>query len=288
MKYITIKDLKREAKNTRKNNNDLKNHMDSLNFVATKHNYSSWNELLDNSAIIIKPNDPVYYLNELIDEIIKQREIFIVLIKEGSYSELSSYMNERFLKLDALATNHKDYNSSLMWRERAKKLMVGVCLLYTHKRELNSRSLIENYLDLRNLSLENHIIYDIQKYYEELKKYEDFKILTDEIIIDHKIPESFGTPPSFDTLQQWGFLTMHFYPLMDIHHTMRKLGISTTNRNDIINFLKDNMHLMNNNKYLDPNNKTTDYIKSITNNSTIYTDEDKLLHLKLLNHIRHK
>lgn len=53
MYHINISDLKRLAKKERKNNPSIKNHADSLDIIAKRYNYDSWNSLLDSSKIMI-------------------------------------------------------------------------------------------------------------------------------------------------------------------------------------------------------------------------------------------
>lgn len=54
MSAISVQSLKKEAKIARKNNNDLKNHAASLNFIANKYNFSSWEQMLDHCVL---PNE---------------------------------------------------------------------------------------------------------------------------------------------------------------------------------------------------------------------------------------
>lgn len=57
MQYINISELKKLSKKERKNNPSIKNHADSLDVIAKKHQYDSWPDLLDSSRIVIKDNE---------------------------------------------------------------------------------------------------------------------------------------------------------------------------------------------------------------------------------------
>jgi hypothetical protein len=77
MKYIKISDLKKEAKQERKNNKDIKNHSESLNLIANKYNKDKWEDLLDSSVLIIKKDN-----NHLIDVFEKIIEHSIIEIED--------------------------------------------------------------------------------------------------------------------------------------------------------------------------------------------------------------
>ena len=53
--YITIKDLKKKAKKERKNNNNLKNHSESLNAISVGYNFKNWEELLEKGIKLRTP-----------------------------------------------------------------------------------------------------------------------------------------------------------------------------------------------------------------------------------------
>lgn len=274
MKYITIKDIKRKSKLERKS------------YIAKKYNYASGLYLIPNYEIVEK-KEPIQYLNELIDEIIRQRELFTLLVKHGSYQEISSYIIDRFLHKNYYTPKHEAYNQSLIWRERAKKMVNGICFLYTHKRDSSNLSLIENYVDLINWKFDGCIEHDIKKYYEELKDNAVFKELIDEIVIGYKMPECLDKSPSLDTLQQWGFLTMQFFDFNYVRDYIEIQGLTSNNRNDIIDFLKKYMlGISIANKYLDPNNKLLDYLKSFVKNLNSLTNEEKDFNNELLESLK--
>ena len=54
MKYINISTLKKQAKRNRKNNQNIKNHAESLNLIAREYNFDKWEDLIDNSVLLIQ------------------------------------------------------------------------------------------------------------------------------------------------------------------------------------------------------------------------------------------
>ena len=52
MNYKTIKQLKKDAKKLRKNNNDIKNHSESLNIIAKDNDFNDWDDLINHSVIL--------------------------------------------------------------------------------------------------------------------------------------------------------------------------------------------------------------------------------------------
>lgn len=54
MKFIKITELKKQAKETRKNNNCIKNQAESLKLIANQNNQKDWQSLINESVLIIK------------------------------------------------------------------------------------------------------------------------------------------------------------------------------------------------------------------------------------------
>ena len=125
MNYTTITQLKKEAKKLRKNNNNIKNHSDSLNIIAEEHNFNNWDDLLNHSVILHKnkTNDDLN-LNIIIELILQKHGDFIETIKSKNYKYISYFINENF--------KNELKNNDAFWTDRAKTYLEFVAFLYVN------------------------------------------------------------------------------------------------------------------------------------------------------------
>lgn len=66
MKSIGITELKKQAKLLRKNNNNIKNHSESLDLIAAQYDFKKWDDLINQSSLILNNNeDNNHKLNSL-------------------------------------------------------------------------------------------------------------------------------------------------------------------------------------------------------------------------------
>lgn len=107
MNYITIASLKKQAKKERKLNNNIKNHAESLNLIALKHNFKDWDELINNSVILNKesenPSKSISFkfkqttpLTILIEHIFERHLELVETFKMKNYKYLSYFIFENY------------------------------------------------------------------------------------------------------------------------------------------------------------------------------------------------
>ncbi len=125
MNYTTITQLKKEAKKIRKNNNNIKNHSESLNLIAEEHNFNSWDDLLNHSVLLHKKktNDDLN-LNTIIELILQKHDDFIETMKSKNYKYISYFINENF--------KNELKNNDAFWADRAKTYLEFVAFLYVN------------------------------------------------------------------------------------------------------------------------------------------------------------
>lgn len=238
MNYVTIADLKKMAKKERKNNNNIKNHAESLNIIAEKYNYKSWTELLDSTMIALdnKKNEDekrlfrdnignIYTYSESNKEyfhdvnskisIIKNNnsekessEQIIINVIEQFNKEISYFYN--LLKYDEeeelYAYISKNFLSSInedhysIWPNKARILCRVVCYVF---RKSEKKKNFNNFFEL--FSLENL-----------LKEISDNNLSLDHRVIDfletinykEKIDKNKKINITEEHLNQNGYLTM--------------------------------------------------------------------------------
>lgn len=139
--YISIKNLKKEAKYLRKNNNTIKNHADSLDLIAVKYGHKNWQDLLTHSYLLYKipENKPIEKSLVDIDEL-KEKAIqsfihtynlfFNVISNEDSFS-IATYMGY-IIELSDRKNEIKENNlNDYYWRSRSNHLLMALAEVYS-------------------------------------------------------------------------------------------------------------------------------------------------------------
>lgn len=136
MRYVKISELKKDAKKARKENTALKNHSESLNYIANQYGKIKWEDLLDSSVFILELKseesyndnelfkEPCGYLKSLINElsdIISERE---EILASGDYREISQYLSRGLI----YTIEDKD-----VFRTHAKFFIDLISLLYVNR-----------------------------------------------------------------------------------------------------------------------------------------------------------
>lgn len=196
MNYVTIADLKKMAKKERKNNNNIKNHAESLNIIANMNNFSSWSDLIDNS-VLLKSNNALSekekrdILSNVVDNIIIKLHEIKSIFSTNNPEVLSTYINNNFL--DAFSTKKES-----MWIDRAKEAMEAICFVYTKS---DSERNIYNFKEI--LPFSNCLaIIDEKELFNDIRVKRLF-----ELVMHEYKPEE---PISNRALEQYGFLTMEY------------------------------------------------------------------------------
>lgn len=142
MTYISIHQLKKEAKNLRKNNNAIKNHNESLDAIAKKYGYKKWVDLLNHTELkIATPSVEKTTLSKeelkekALTEFAKDCNLLFDYLKNKDASVLSNHFNEMVKKMNG----HNKHNTG-MWYERSAKLVYAMCELFIHRKDNSMRS----------------------------------------------------------------------------------------------------------------------------------------------------
>lgn len=199
MNYITIADLKKQAKKERKNNNSIKNHAESLNIVAKQHNFDSWNDLLDNSVIIkkneLESQEQIILLKEFINDSLTLINEFNLIFKTSNHEMLAIFMNKHFLYQSINKVGDEDF-----WRNRAKKWMEQVCFIFVNS------DLPRNIKGLRHCFLLENMLEIIEE--KKLHQNENIKCLFEQVLYEPQNNQLIE--PSYNVLNQNGYCSMQY------------------------------------------------------------------------------
>jgi hypothetical protein len=198
MNYITIADLKKQAKKERKNNNSIKNHADSLNLVAKQNNFDSWSDLIDKSVILKKENlytqaERLSMLKTFINDATIHLNELTTIFKIENHDVLSIKMTKNFI--DPV----DDYsNGDSLWRDRAISWLDKLCFIFINsdipKTFQGFRSMM-SFPDLLKVIYRNHLQHE-----------EQVKNLFDMMYYEYDLEEI--KEPEYDVLQQYGYCSM--------------------------------------------------------------------------------
>lgn len=86
MKYINVTELKKQAKKERKNNNEIKNQAESLNFIAKKHNKENWQDLLNDCVLPLKDESIKFHFSpKIIMQFTKLMSAQMIIFRNNSF-----------------------------------------------------------------------------------------------------------------------------------------------------------------------------------------------------------
>jgi hypothetical protein len=282
MYHINISDLKRLAKKERKNNPSIKNHADSLDIIAKRYNYDSWNSLLDSSKIMISGEN----INQ--DKFNNEKLLFRatdgrVYTFANNETADTCYITDKFSRLTFIPNTDtpeqiiinaiEQFNKEVKYfinllkydvHEELYTYLVNM-LLSTHYDETNKTNNIFIERAKRMLRLVCYVFRcsSLTKNFENFRSLFELEKLLNAIIdnkleTNHRVLDFLETiyydEPlkkghlniSYDHLQQSGFLSMH------ISLIFSHLDLSVK----AFNPYKSNLHVINN---LIMNDRTTQY-----------------------------
>lgn len=237
MKYVTIADLKKQAKKERKNNNSIKNHAESLDIVAKKNNFDSWSELIDSSVILKKDNlltqaERSVMLNTLINDATIQINELTTIFKIENHDVLSIKMTQHFIE------SLEDYGSGdTLWRERAIMWLDSLCFIFINS---DVPKTFQGFRDMIGFTDLLKVIYK-----NNLQHKEHVKKLFDMMLYEYDLETI--KEPSYNVLQQYGYCSMQ---------SSGKFGFAT----NLFKFINLNQNI------------TKDHVKNmILHNTTLFT-----------------
>jgi hypothetical protein len=283
--YITIKELKKQAKKERKNNNKLKNHSESLNSISIEYNFKNWEELLDNSVLPLKNNDDldldeksvyqIFLLRGIVDDIYNNIRNFHEILESESENVLTSYIHNSF----------NNYNSSEedFWMNKGIELIHVISFMF-YKNHNKNEYCFKNYHKYLNL---DKILSDIYKN-ESLKNNDIIKDFLSNTLVSYIAPTpSNPNPTQNETLiEQFHYLsTLYVRNFNVIKKTIEIFNNKKITKKEIINLLKikNNLHLLYSNQFLDKKNNFLKYTKNLTGSDySIYNNDILAKHIRLL------
>jgi hypothetical protein len=131
MKSIGITELKKQAKLLRKNNNNIKNHSESLDLIAIQYNFKKWDDLINHSSLILnhsENND----LNNIFSKILSDNILILNDFKEAFESNNHTYLYQTFCSI--IFKNKLNKNEDL-WEWRGHSYLEFVCYMYNLKKD---------------------------------------------------------------------------------------------------------------------------------------------------------
>lgn len=217
MKYITVKQLKNEAKNKRKKDPSINNHSESLNKVACSKGFKNWDDLINNTVLLQEKKQEINFY-EIAQEIQSSLLNLEKILKDGGYKQISKTVE----KLWFVECSYTD--TSEIFFEYLSRYLDGVAYLYTQKRDTTNMSSTELLKYLINLFRTHFLIKEINYFYPILKDDYIFKDLLNNIEMDdnnlyyistnheegYNIREREDDPILFDIFNQCAYYNMFF------------------------------------------------------------------------------
>lgn len=98
MNYTTIAQLKKDAKKARKNNNNIKNHSESLNLIAQEKTFKNWDDLINHAVILhdTKTDNNEIDLEYIIQLVLDKYNEFIQVMNSKNSKYISYFIQENF------------------------------------------------------------------------------------------------------------------------------------------------------------------------------------------------
>lgn len=199
MKYITISDLKNQAKKIRKNNTAIKNHAESLDIIAKQNNFNSWTDLLDN-AVILKSTDTltdiqrINYLQKFLNDLTLQINELTSIFKTDNYDVLALNVVRHFI--DPIEIY--EANNSTSWRNFAVRWVEILSFVFVNS---DGPRTIEYYRSLASLNTLLDTIYKNNLQYEQ-QVIDYFKM------INYDYSNNKINQPKRQTLEFYGYCVM--------------------------------------------------------------------------------
>jgi hypothetical protein len=283
--YITIKDLKKKAKKERKNNNNLKNHSESLNAISVGYNFKNWEELLENSILPLKANKDlnldeksiymIHLLKVIVDNIYNNIRNFHEILESESENVLTNYIHNSF--------NNYNTSESDFWMQKGIDLIHVISFMFYEKHNKDEYC-FNNYYKYLKLEI---LLEDINKN-ENLKNNDVIKDFLSNTLVSYINPTSSNpNPEQNETVkEQFGYLSTQYTRTFNvIKDTIEIFNNKKITKKEIIDLLKikDNLHLLYNNQLLDNKNNFLTYTKNLTGSDySIYNNEVLAKHIKFL------
>lgn len=189
---ISISDLKKQAKILRKKNNTIRNHSQSLKALANQYNYDSWENLLDDSYIMVNKKNQTFkkeqihwHNNELLVSLSSITSIMVSMHNEYEYLNSQSGYNALFNFFQTNLLVH--YNAYSPEIKKMKLLIDFMITAYLECKKTNTSLEFKEilnfaYFDLRNYYFNSKLSPTLSL---KLKTYTDFsKIYMREQIIN--------------------------------------------------------------------------------------------------------
>lgn len=266
MQYIKISELKKQAKKERKNNPSLKNHSDSLNYIAKKNNFDTWENLLNNSVILIN-NETSNFIdlsNTIIDSILDKINNFYNIFESKNSEFIANYIHNNFIS---------NIGENNLWNNRSFELLKVISYIYC---KTSNQVNIKHFHSLLN---RENLFYLIEENFDEFMKENIIQNFIENICIDYKKPTIGNKHPEQSSvfIKQHGYLTMNYSTgFIDIDDLFVNLFKKKVNKNEIIKLLMDKNNILtcSTSKLFNKNKIFDEYNRQLTGNNSLSFNED--------------
>ncbi len=285
MKYINISTLKKQAKRNRKNNQNIKNHAESLNLIAREYNFDKWEDLIDNSVLLIqtdikqdkksiKDENPQILLEKIINNISNRYNFLKEIMLNEDYYYLAKTLHN-------LCMSNTEKES--MWEDRAFILMKTICFLF-YKTTKNKTD--HNYL--YSLLNRETFLGIIEKNFKELMKYPIISDFINNHLCYYTKPTMAEPNPTQNEvlIEQYGYLTMQYSVKFGI--LIEELEVfKSADKYAIIEELKNPKSVLAYSVYFDKDKEFVNYMITLLGKEVSFYDKEfREKNLDLLNKIK--
>lgn len=131
MKHIGIAELKKQAKLLRKNNNTIKNHSESLDFIANQYDFKRWDDLINHSSLILE-NHEDDDANNIFKNILSSNMIILNDFQEAFETDNYTYIYQTFYSV--LFRDESNMNGDF-WLCKGQIYLEFACYMYSLKKD---------------------------------------------------------------------------------------------------------------------------------------------------------
>lgn len=286
MQYINVSTLKRQAKRNRKNNLNIKNHAESLNLVAQEYNFDKWEDLIDNSVLLIqsesksKENNKNQELAESLIEItvwnISNR---LEEINEIMTGEDYNYLATKIHEICISQPNNEENN---VWVNNAFSLMKVICFIFYKTTKDNS-----DYKYLHSLLNRKTLMTIIEDNFKEFMEYSIISNFIENILISYIQPTPANPSPEQNSTmeEQYSYLTMQY--AVKFGTLIEELEVfKHSSKKEIIEELKNPKPVLAYSIFLDKERNFVKYMRILLGKDvSFYNKEFKKKNIELLNEL---
>lgn len=266
MQYIKISELKKIAKKERKNNLSLKNHSESLNFIAQKYNFSTWEKLLNHSVLLIKNEDhnAIDLANQIINLILEESNHFYEIFENKNSKIIANYIHKNFV-------SHTEDDS--LWTDKAFGLMRVISFVYCK----TTKDIDIKYF--HSLLNRDKLIYVIEENYDKFIKNSLIENFLENSCVFYKKPTKENKHPKQNStfIEQYSYLTMQYSQgFTEIYDAFVELITRKMNKEDVIDIFinKSNIPTLSLIRLFNKNEIFKEYVEQVSGKKVSFFNDD--------------